>query len=71
MITEKVTNENGFEPVERKNQFKTLISFTEFSQLRLIMISMQFMDWEAAKYLKENDEFIEVLKDLGGGTDLY
>lgn len=71
MITEKLTNENGFESLERKNQFKTLISFTEFSQLRLIMISMQFMDWESAKYLKENDEFIEVLKDLGGGTDLY
>lgn len=71
MVSEKLTDENGFDPEYRKSQFQTLINFTEFSQLRLVMISMQFMDWKSAKYLKSNKEFMDVLKSLGGGSDLY
>jgi hypothetical protein len=71
MVSEKLTDEKDFDILTRKSQFQTLINFTEFSQLRLVMISMQFMDWESATYLKNNKEFMEVLKDLGGGADLY
>lgn len=71
MICERLTDKNGFDEKIRKAQFQTLISFTELSQLRLVMISMQFMDCEPAHYLKINTEFMVVLNDLGGGADLY
>ncbi len=71
MITDRLTDANGFDESIRKGQFQTLISFTELSQLRLVMISMQFMDCEPAKYLRGNNEFMKVLKELGGGADLY
>lgn len=71
MISERLTNDNGFDEEARKNQFQTLISFTEFSQLRLVMISMQFIDCPSAKYLRDNTEFMSVLTDLGGGAALY
>ncbi|WP_104047692.1 hypothetical protein [Vibrio jasicida] len=71
MTSERLSDEHGFDEKTRKNQFQTLISFTEFSQLRLVMISMQFVDCPAADYLKSNIEFMDVLSDLGGGADLY
>ena len=71
MTTERLTNECGFDSNIRKTQFQTLISFTELSQLRLVMISMQFIDCPAAEYLKNNQEFMTTLKELGGGVDLY
>lgn len=71
MITERLNDKDGFDENTRKNQFQTLISFTEFSQLRLVMISMQFLDFPSAKYIKANQEFMSVLTSLGGGADLY
>lgn len=71
MITERLSNDNGFNTDERKTQFLTLINFTEFSQLRLVMICMQFMDWESSSYLKNNKEFMSVLETVGGGDNLY
>ncbi|MDE1244133.1 hypothetical protein [Vibrio aestuarianus] len=71
MITERLSNENQFDETIRTNQFQTLISFTEFSQLRLVMICMQFMDYPSTDYLKNNHEFMAVLTDLGGGVDHY
>ncbi|MCL1092873.1 hypothetical protein [Shewanella kaireitica] len=71
MVSEKLADDKGFDIETRKTQFQTLISFTELSQLRLVMISMQFMDCPPTKYLKENSEFMATLKELGGGADLY
>ena len=71
MTTERLSSANGFDEATRKNQFQTLISFTEFSQLRLVMLSMQFMDYPSASYLKSNKEFMDVLTDLGGGANHY
>ncbi|HHP0462537.1 TPA: hypothetical protein ACRZZI_005222 [Vibrio harveyi] len=71
MITERLSDANQFDETIRANQFQTLISFTEFSQLRLVMICMQFMDYPSANYLKNNHEFMSVLTELGGGADQY
>lgn len=71
MTCERLSDANGFDEVTRKNQFQTLISFTEFSQLRLVMISMQFIESPSANYLKENQEFMDILVGLGGGANLY
>lgn len=64
-------NLRQFDETIRTNQFQTLISFTEFSQLRLVMICMQFMDYPSTDNLKNNHEFMAVLTDLGGGVDHY
>lgn len=71
MATEKLSNKEGFSLEERKNQFQTLINFTEFAQLRLVLISMQFMDCPSAHYLKANQEFIDVIEELGLTVDPY
>ncbi len=71
MISERLSDGEQFDETTRKNQYQTLISFTEFSQLRLVMICMQFMDYPSANYLKNNQEFMAVLTALGGGADHY
>ncbi|TQP73705.1 hypothetical protein [Vibrio cholerae] len=71
MITDRLSDANKFDETIRANKFQTLISFTEFSQLRLVMICMQFMDYPSTDYLKNNHEFMAVLKELGGGADKY
>lgn len=75
-IAVKITNEKlsdlkGFSLEDRATHFKALINFTDFAQLRLIMISAQFLEYESAKYLRTSKEFLDVLKELGLGCDLY
>ncbi|EOA5466861.1 hypothetical protein ACH4OR_000887 [Vibrio cholerae] len=71
MVNDKLTDEDGFSAQDRKSHLLTLINFTEFSLLRLIMISLQFMDCHPTKYLKSNAEFNAALDEVGIGYDLY
>ncbi|AUI85865.1 hypothetical protein BS333_05435 [Vibrio azureus] len=71
MITERLSDVNQFDENLRSTQFQTLISFTEFSQLRLVMICMQFMEYPSARYLREEKAFMSVLESLGGGANHY
>lgn len=71
MITEKLSDSNGFDINDRSSHFTTLINFTDFSLLRLIIISMQFMSYPSTEYLKGNKEFNSVLEELGLGNNLY
>lgn len=75
-ITVKITNEKlsdlkGFSLDDRATHFKALINFTDFAQLRLILISTQFLDYESARYLRASKEFPDVLKELGLSCELY
>ncbi|OTW26169.1 hypothetical protein BA744_02985 [Vibrio parahaemolyticus] len=63
-INQKLSDENGFSAEERKAHLETMINFTEFSLLRVVLISMQFLSYRASKLLNENDEFISVLEEL-------
>lgn len=71
MISTKLSEENGFTYDDRKSQLETLITFTEFSQLRLVLISMQFMELPPARSLRNNNEFISLLTELGLNLDPY
>ncbi len=71
IISEKLTDENDFSDTERTSQLMTLINFSDFPLLRLVMMSMQFMDYKSTEYLKENDEFNSVLQEVGIGWNLY
>ncbi|WP_020683663.1 hypothetical protein [Marinobacterium rhizophilum] len=71
MISEKLSDSHGFNLEDRNSHFLTLLNFTDFAQLRLIMICVQFMDFESVKYLKNNDEFKAVLDETGLSYELY
>lgn len=75
-VTVRITNEklgelNGFSAEDRTTHFKALINFTDFAQLRLVMLSTQFLDYESAKYLRSSTEFLNVLDELGLSCKLY
>lgn len=51
--------------------YETLISFTDFSLLRLIKISSQFMDFHSSKHIREHYGFQKKLSDLGFNNEKY
>lgn len=71
MISEKLSDSNGFCLEDRSSHYLTLINFTDFALLRLVMISAQFMDYSSTRYLKANDEFNVVLDEVGLSYSLY
>lgn len=70
-ISQKLSDENGFTSDERKSQIETMINFTEFSQLRLVLISMQFLSYKSSKLLRQNEEFLSVVDELKLPLDGY
>lgn len=70
-ISEKLKDSEGFSSSDRKSHIRTLVNFTDFSQLRLVIICIQFMDYESVKYMRDNSDFIEVIEEVGLGLDLY
>ncbi|USD59483.1 hypothetical protein J4N45_13255 [Vibrio sp. SCSIO 43140] len=71
MITERLSDSNGFSLSARKTHYRTLVTFTEFYQLHLIVISMQFLDCPQTQDLKSNCEFMSVFDEVGLKRDLY
>lgn len=71
MICEKLSDEEGFDVKDRRSHYESLINFTDFAHLRLIMICVQFLDYPSTIYIKENEEFSKVIYDLKLGYDLY
>lgn len=71
MISEKLSDSNGFSFEDRRSNYLTLINFTDFTLLRLIMMSSQFMSYSSTEYLKSNDEFNAVLGEVGLSYELY
>jgi hypothetical protein len=70
-VSEKLSDANGFSPEDRATHFKALINFTDFAQLRLIMISAQFLDYESTKHINSSVEFLRVIEELGLSCKLY
>lgn len=70
-IFEKLSQENGFNDFERKEQVLTLVNFTDFSQLRLILIGTQFLNYKSSRYLRENLEFKLALDEVNLQMNMY
>jgi hypothetical protein len=49
----------------RKEYILTLVNFTDYSALKLIIISMKYSEYFSTKYLQDCDDFMDVLKDTG------
>lgn len=72
MVVEKLSDDEGFSEDQRKDYLDTLLNFTDFSQLRLILMSMQFMkNTVASDYLSKNNEFLAVVKESGITIPIY
>lgn len=71
IITDKLSEVEGFSKEDRKAHFQTLVNFTDFAQLRLIMICVQFMNYHSSEYIKSSNEFREVIEELGLSYELY
>ncbi|RON08509.1 hypothetical protein BK659_14055 [Pseudomonas brassicacearum] len=71
IVEEKLSDSNGFSEEDRRSHYLTVINFTDFSLLRLIMLSAQFMEYPSTSYLKSNSGFIMVLDSVGLRYDLY
>jgi hypothetical protein len=71
IISEKLSASNGFNADDRKDHLLTLINFTDFAQLRLIILAVQFIDCPASQYLRNDSELISLLDEVKLGLDLY
>ncbi|MDG9669319.1 hypothetical protein ONV78_16385 [Hahella sp. CR1] len=71
MVSEKLSESEGFSLGDRRDHFMTLINFTDFAQLRLVMICVQFLDYESCKYIRLSSEFEKVIEDVGLSYELY
>lgn len=71
MIDQKLSDENGFDEEERKAQLTTLINFTELSVLRVVLISMQFLNHKSSRLLRENTTLLAVFDELSLSLDEY
>ncbi|PTP55783.1 hypothetical protein CWO05_05050 [Vibrio splendidus] len=71
MVDEKLSDEEGFCEKERLSHLVTLINFTDFALLRLIMITVQFLNYPSTSYLRNNSDFNKVLNDVGLSYDMY
>ncbi len=71
IVDEKLSDSNGFCEEDRRSHYLTIINFTDFSLLRLIMMSAQFLDFASTSYLRSNSAFNSVLGSVELSYDLY
>lgn len=71
VVNEKLKDTDGFSSADRSAHYKTLVNFTDFAQLRLVMMCVQFMDYESTKYIRSTHEFADVLDMLGLSYEMY
>ncbi|MDX9990269.1 hypothetical protein [Thiothrix unzii] len=70
-ISDSLNDTEGFSSKERASHLHTLINFTDFAQLRMILIAMQFTEFESVKYLRNHQEFNAVLQEVGLDYNIY
>ncbi|SPO54698.1 conserved protein of unknown function [Pseudomonas sp. JV551A1] len=71
LVSEKLSDSNGFSREDRNSHYLTIINFTDFALLRLIMMTIQFQDYESCKYIRNNSEFYEAISEMGMSYDMY
>ncbi|ENB2044961.1 hypothetical protein FUB10_001320 [Vibrio alginolyticus] len=71
LIDNKLSDTEGFDRAIREEYFTTVINYTDYALIRLIMMAIQFTDWHPCKYLKSNIEFTSVIENMGLSYELY
>lgn len=70
-ICEKLSTSNGFKDDVAKEQIFSLVNFTDFAQLRVVIIGVQFLQYKSCIYLKNNQLFLDALEEMNLKLDLY
>ncbi|WP_339719041.1 hypothetical protein [uncultured Paraglaciecola sp.] len=65
LVQKKLSDQNGFTNEDRKEYYEVLLNFTDYSLIRLILITMKYFDNAQVTALRENIEFLETLKSAG------
>ena len=65
LINNRLSDINGFTSHNRKDYFETLINFTDYSLFRLILLSINYLDYGQLDVVKDNKDMMETIKDLG------
>jgi len=65
IISEKLSDDQGFSVDDRKAHIHILINCSSFAQLRLLLMCMQFMDNKHIACLKSNNDLIAVFDEVG------
>ncbi|ELK1816759.1 hypothetical protein RUV71_001881 [Vibrio cholerae] len=68
-IDAKISQENGFTLIEKKEFYETLINFTDYSLFKLVLICTKYLNQDNLKVLANND-FKEVLSSVGADSYL-
>lgn len=71
LVTDRLSGAEGFLLIDRTSHFQTLINFTDFSQLRLILMAAQFIKCPYSAFLTTHNELKDVLNEVGLKFDLY
>jgi len=71
LVTERLSDVEGFLLEDRASHFQTLVNFTDFAQLRLILMAAQFTNNPYATFLTTHAELQETLDAVGLRFDLY
>ncbi len=64
-IHQKLTSELGFSRADRKDHYTTLVNFSDYALLRLLMISLRFETNEVNKKILDNECLLEVFEEVG------
>ncbi|MFT6908549.1 MAG: hypothetical protein ACJAS1_005251 [Oleiphilaceae bacterium] len=68
LVEKKLSDQNGFSIAERREYYEILINYTDYSLIRLILITMKYFDNAQVNALKDNVEFNTTLKSVGVGA---
>ncbi|TKE96159.1 hypothetical protein [Vibrio kanaloae] len=68
-IDAKISEENGFTLIDKKEFYETLINFTDYSLFKLVLICIKYLDQDNLKVLAKND-FRDVLSSVGADSYL-
>ncbi|WP_075173628.1 hypothetical protein [Neptunomonas phycophila] len=64
MIDKKLGSYDDFDPQEIKDYYETLINFTDYSLVRLVLVSHKYLNYSVLKSL-DNSEFMSVIESVG------
>ena len=70
LVRNRLSDEEGFSSSHRKDYYETLINFTDYSLFRLILLSINYANYESLDLLRDNEEFISVIYNLGAADYL-
>ena len=65
LVSNDLSASRGYTDQERRRYFESLVNFSDFGLIRLVVATCSYNESEAAREIRENVEFSDVCKSLG------